>query len=67
MEFLIQEKGMSEDHALISNEDCFCSNQSAKANKPDLASCKKDRVRTWGKVDLKKGVLVIHPPLSHSI
>jgi hypothetical protein len=61
MEFLIQMKGFSEEEALISLEESFCSNRSDKANKPNLASCKKDFVRRWGKVDLKKGVLVFLP------
>jgi hypothetical protein len=49
MEFLIQMKGFSEEEALISFEESFCSNRSDKANKPNLASCKKDIVRRWGR------------------
>jgi hypothetical protein len=61
MEFLIQMKGFLEEEALISVGEIFRSNRSDKANKPNLASCKKDFVRRWGKVDLKKGVLVFLP------
>jgi hypothetical protein len=75
IEFLIQMKGFAEDDALLCIEEIFQSNRSNKANKPNLASCKKDFVRRWGKVDLKKGVLVFLPsppspstsPLSPSI
>jgi hypothetical protein len=56
-------------------EQIFKSNRSNKANKPDLASCKKDFASRWGKVNVKKGVLVYlptppspsTPPLSPSI
>jgi hypothetical protein len=75
MEFLIQMKGFSEDEALLCIEEIGRSNQSNKANKPNLASRKKGFVRRCGKVDLKKGVLVFLPappspstlPLSPSI
>jgi hypothetical protein len=63
MEFLIQMKGFTEDDALMCIEEFFLSNRSNKANKPNLASCKKDFVRRWGKVNLKKGVLVYLPAL----
>jgi hypothetical protein len=67
-EFLIQIKRFSANKALLSIEESFRSNRSTKANKPDLASCRKDFVRTQGKADLKKGVLVFHTaPLSPSI
>jgi hypothetical protein len=61
MEFLIQMKGFKEDAALMCIEEIFQTNHSNKANKPNLASCKKDFLRRWGKVDLKKGVLVYLP------
>jgi hypothetical protein len=68
MEFLIQKKGMSEDEALLSGDDIFRSNCCTNASKPNLASCKKVFAKMWGKkVDLKRGVLVIHPPFSPSI
>jgi hypothetical protein len=60
-------KGFSEEEALLSLEEIFRSNQRDKANKPNLASFKKDFIKRWGKVDLKKGVLVFLPaPLSPS-
>jgi hypothetical protein len=62
MDFLIQMKGFTEDDALMSCiEQIFQSKQSNKANKPNLASCKKDFVSKWDRVDLKKGVLVYLP------
>jgi hypothetical protein len=59
--FLIQMKGFTEDDALMCIEQIFQSNQSNKATKPNLASCKKDFLSRWGKVNLKKGVLVYLP------
>jgi hypothetical protein len=45
MVFLFQMKGFLEEEALISVEEIFCSSPSEKANKPNLASCKKDFLR----------------------
>jgi hypothetical protein len=60
MEFLIQKKGYSEDAALELIQEVFRTNRSTLANKPNLASCKKEFVKLWGKVDLKRGILVVH-------
>jgi hypothetical protein len=67
MEFLTQMQGHTEEAALELIEDVFRSNRRKTANKPNLSACKKDFVRLWGKVDLKKGLLIVEEPNEHPV
>ncbi len=60
MEDMIQKKGYCKDADLERIRDVVSSNRSSLGNEENRAYCKKEFVKLWGKVDLKRGILVVH-------